>query len=775
MLKLSDNFKKERGKKLLEAIAQDIRDRQPRMHKLTMLRALFYGERDDYIDEPWEGASNLHLPVITEKIEGTVPKLINAFWGTEPIVHVRRVAEDFMPEETNHAELYLNWGLESDIPHMYDTTENWFRNCLLDGVATLKTVWRQKWRKTVDVMQIKRMWDVDEIDHTGEQVRQPRPKTWLDILVEIFGKPDNLSRALVDYDEKESPDESGGVVGGEYEVDFLEDRRQLTAKVHIEDSEFVDEVTVRVFRDSLIQDGPAVDLLEFEDIIVPFRTRDIQSASRVTQQYWLTPDEIKDLVDKGEWDLSEEDLDYLMTRNAVRMEENEENDFLKRQKDHITGEGTRDVADIRIKLPQNYRTYDPNKLLIYEIHIRDDVHGDGSEVDVVYHIPYDLCKIAGVAYLDEISPSGKRPFVTIKYLPISDRWYAYGMADLLYDINLEVNNVLNSVNNAQELINNPFFFYVPAATAVDPQILTGVKPGQGIPIQDPNGVVFPRFAQEPLANLSAMDSLLLFADRMTISPMMAGSPQVRNAPRTAKGTLALLSEGNVRTDVMVTRFQKTGWAELMHLLMGLYQRWTPDEKWYYVTGQEHPRRVRPADIRGRFEYSFTGNTVNTNREVLRGLAQVRYNTIMTHPDMAQDPFARREALRDFLRHWSEGVDIDRLIPKMPGMGAYSHPPMTQKDENQALAMGIPVDVLPTDNDAEHLQEMEKFERTAGFEAMTTDAASIYAMHKRQHVQQLQSKMAQQEMQQAPGQGNNVPEGRMLNEGTDLDALEGGVQ
>lgn len=774
MLKLTDKFKVERGRKLVEAIAQDIRDRQPRMNKLATMRAMFYGERDEYIDEPWEGASNLHLPVITEKIEGMVPKLVNAFWGTEPIVHVRRVAEEFAPEETNHAELYLNWGIESDIPDMYDTTENWFRNCLVDGMATLKTGWRQKWRKTVDVFNVKQMWDPGQIDYTGDEVTEPRPKTIIDIMVELFGKPDNLTRALINYNETDTPED--GFIGGVYEVDFLEARRELSCTVAIEESEFVDEYVVKVYRRSLVHDGPCVELMEFEDLIVPYRSKDIESAARVTHQYWLTITQIEDLVKSGEWDLSDEDMERIRNRRAVRMEENEENDYLKRQKDQVTGEGSRDVRDVRIDLPEEYRTYDSNRILIYEVHIRDDVHGDGEECDVVYHIPYDLQKIAGVAYLDEVSPSGKRPFVTIKYLPISDRWYAYGMTDLLVDIQLEVNNILNTINNAQELINNPFFFYVPASTAVDPQILTGIKPGQGVPIQDPNGVVFPQFAQQPLANLGAMDSLLLFGDRVTVSPMTMGSPQVRNAPRTARGTLALLSEGNVRTDVLVTRFQKTGWAELMHNLMGLYQRWTPDEKWYYVTGQQNPRRVRPADIRGRFEYSFTGNTVNTNREVLRSLAQVRYNTIMTHPDMAQDPFARREALRDFLRHWSEGVDINRLIPQMPGMGAYTHPPMQQRDENQSLARGIPVDVLPTDDDTAHLREMDQFEKSAAFESMSPEATVVYAMHKRQHAQQMQTKMAAQQQQTSPGMGNNVPTGMTQAEGgTDMNALEGGVQ
>jgi hypothetical protein len=216
----------------------------------------------------------------------------------------------------------------------------------------------------------------------------------------------------------------------------------------------------------------------------------------------------------------------------------------------------------------------------------------------------------------------------------------------------------------------------------------------------------------------------------------------------------------------------------MHQVLGLYQEFLPDEKWIYVTGEAgQPRRIRisPAEIRGRYTFTFTGNTVNTNREVLRSLAQVRYNTILTHPDMAQDPRARREALRDFLNHFSEGVDTSRLVPAMPGEGAYQHPPMSQQNENQAMLHGMEVDVLPTDDHASHLQVLEQFQGSSAFETMPQDRVILFAKHHAQHMQFMQQQMQQNQMPVSPGQGNNVPQGMSQAGGTDMDALEGGVQ
>lgn len=174
-------------------------------------------------------------------------------------------------------------------------------------------------------------------------------------------------------------------------------------------------------------------------------------------------------------------------------------------------------------------------------------------------------------------------------------------------------------------------------------------------------------------------------------------------------------------------------------------------------------------------FTFTGNTVNTNREVLRTIAQVRYNTIMTHPDMAQDPVARREALKDLLRHFSEGSDIDRLMPALPGQGAYSHPPMTQDAENMSMLNGLSVDALPTDDHAAHLQTIERFTNSQTFETMAQDRVILFAMHQKQHMEmmQQQSRMGQQPV--SPGMGNNVPTGISQAGGSDLSSLEGGVQ
>lgn len=786
MPNLNADFRMSRGKWLLSEIRQAIRDRRDLDLKLELVRSLYWMDKDPGA-VPWEGASDIHLPVIYEKIETSVPKVVNAFWGTEPIVHVKRVPSEFMPEDTDNAERLINWGIDEDIyPNFYDTSESWFRNALRDGMSTVKCYWIRQWEKTVEVHKIKGMYNEGSMTVDGIEVLEARPKDALEILYEIFGKASDKhgllgwkenKRAKFVVEDEMFPE----LIGRSFDVDFIEERRRLYATVVMKPSEYVDEINVHIYRQILKHDRPCVEVVEHEDLIVPYRTQNLQEADWVAQQYWLSPREVQQRIDEGLFTVTDEQEKRLMSAaGGERQEELEDNDELKEQKDRVIGESVNDsqhgTAADEDGEPDQFTNN--NKLLFFEIYILDDVDGDGEPIEVVYHMSYDLACIVSTEYLSELFPHNRRPFATIKYKSISDRWYGQGMGEILVPIQLEVNTIVNYVNNNQELINNPFFFYVPAATMVDPGIMKGISPGDGIPIGDINGVMFPKFHQEPLANLSAMDTLLLFADRITISPMAAGSSQVRNAPRTARGTLSLLAEGNVQLDNIITRWQRTGWEELMHQLMGLYQDYLPEEKYIYVTGDSGElarKRVLPHEIRGRFMFTFTGNTVNTNREVLRSIAQVRYNTILTHPDMSQDPVARREALKDFLRHFSEGVDITRLVPSMPGQGAYSHPPMQQQSENMSMLHGLPVDALPVDDHAAHLQVMEQFTSSQAFETMAEDRVILFAMHQKQHMEMMQQQARNGQQAVAPGMGNNVPTGMTQNGGTDLGALEGGTQ
>ena len=325
------------------------------------------------------------------------------------------------------------------------------------------------------------------------------------------------------------------------------------------------------------------------------------------------------------------------------------------------------------------------------------------------------------------------------------------------------------MNDAQELINNPFWFSTPLAVPKDKRRTEGMRPGERIEVQDVTQILFPKFQQEPLANLTVVDTLLGYADRMTISPQALGSSNVRNSPRTARGTLALLSEAGIKVDNYITAAQKGGWSELIYQIYALYDAYASDETWKKVTGYDRPRRSKSADLRNRVQFWFKGNTVNTNREVMRGLAQIVYNTLLTNPMYAQDPQALLNVTEFFVNHFVDSGDSKKLLPTQPP--GFTRRAMSPIEENELMASGVPLDVLPGDDHGSHLAGHMQFQGSKRFGDITDAEVAMFAQHVVQHQRLQQMQMQQGAVLPGGTQANNVPQGI----GNDLNVLEGGVK
>jgi hypothetical protein len=101
--------------------------------------------------------------------------------------------------------------------------------------------------------------------------------------------------------------------------------------------------------------------------------------------------------------------------------------------------------------------------------------------------------------------------------------------------------------------------------------------------------------------------------------------------------------------------------------------------------------------------------------------------------------------------------------------------MDQNQENQSMMHGIPLDALPVDDHQAHLSILDRFSSGQFFQTMPEDRVILFAMHKRQHLEMMQQQARTAAQPVAPGMGNNVPSGMTQNGGSDLNALEGGVQ
>lgn len=753
LLQLSEEQRRELGAELCDLIASDEKARSEWNANRLVAQQLYFGTSMRY-DTHWDGASDIHLPLVTEKVDMVLPRIKLAL---SQEIQVERLMQDFDPEETRLQQHYINWARQHEIPDFGNTETNWIKNILIDGLGVMKPYWRQRWRRTVQVQHLKTTAQPGE-RRNGYALNAPQPNTVPDFMDMLFGQGRWMNLQPLS-DRK-------------FRLTIVEDRRRIEGvEVEFAASDLVDEVEARVKRRILVQDCPSVDIVEAEDFIVPYRTQRVQTADRVTHRHYMTPDQIVGMADAlrypddERWVLDDEDRQKLRDRKKAAGEQFEETDerrYVSEARDAISGVYRPDKVD-----RENAR------LQVYEVYLARDFDDDGEPEEVILQIVPLLRKIVFATYLDAVFPHGMRPFVVGRYTQSSSRFYVPGLALFLAAINIEVNTIVNQVNDAQELINNPIFFYNPIGFTVDAKVLEGLRPGQGVPVNDPNSVVFPQWNKAPLANLSAVDSMLMFADRMTVTPLTGGSTQMSNSPRTARGTIALLSESNVKLDMLVESIKEEGVKDLLRQLFGLYANFGSDEKYFWVTGRDKKRRPEMATrqhFAGQFDFILTGTTVNSNPEIRRMVAEKRYAVGSTNPLYGSDPTAFQNLLRDFFAHNDEGANVDLILPKLPGQSGQTHPPMTQESENQAMRLGVPVDVLPTDDDADHLSKMQAFIKTPEYAQLPPHVAAIFAHHGRAHATQLQQKMVaaqnQAQLQNGAGMANNVP--------TDLGDLEGGA-
>jgi len=155
MIFMETEFREARGRALVGLIEQDAWDAAPRYAQIAQTRALYNGTATAMMPLPWQGASNIHIPILQEKTETLVPILTAAFWGVEPVVNVQRSSKEYYEEQTDTVEQAINFFVRKDIPDMFDTFENWQRDMGRDGSGIIKVYWTREDRNVSEFHDIK--------------------------------------------------------------------------------------------------------------------------------------------------------------------------------------------------------------------------------------------------------------------------------------------------------------------------------------------------------------------------------------------------------------------------------------------------------------------------------------------------------------------------------------------------------------------------------------------------------------------------------------------
>ncbi|MBV9448551.1 MAG: hypothetical protein JO345_21915 [Streptosporangiaceae bacterium] len=367
---------------------------------------------------------------------------------------------------------------------------------------------------------------------------------------------------------------------------------------------------------------------------------------------------------------------------------------------------------------------------------------------VVRYLP-DLHMVIGVQDLAELYPTKKkrRPFVESSMVK-DGRYWSEGFAQMLIDLEDELRTNHDQATEAGQLANSPVLGYRPAS-GFNPETFK-VEPGMAIPLDNPATDLM-QIKIQPNVEVAQWKEqcVLAYGEKLTgMSDLQMGRQSDRpNAPRTARQTVALLEEGNVRIS-LDSKVLREDMAEVLAHFWDLEYMFSPEQTFFRVTEEDADGLFEVnnggsiltiEDRDGRYDFRLQFANSVYSREAKKEQALARYQLDLQNPLIAQNPVALWETTR--AAHEALGdPNFDQLVPRPPAPDLSVDP----KEEFVKLLHGEEIHVNPLDNDQLHLirhySDLQKAETDPNKDP---DAIKKLVVHYHEHIAQLQQKKMQQ--------------------------------
>lgn len=516
---------------------------------------------------------------------------------------------------------------------------------------------------------------------------------------------------LVDVVEKQVPD---------IEIDAEGNQTRVIKVVEQEQT-----VTKKLF------DGPAVDIILPEDLLIVGGDGNVHDADVIQHRYYHTRSELYALADQGIFDI---DVVEEILSGGNDSESTDQSSNIKLDRERNSG------------IIQSNTPADNDKFEILETYAKVDVNDDGMDEDIICWVHKNSSKVLRGTYLHRIYKGGQVPFIKIDFLKRQGQTYGMGIPEIIYPLQREIDALHNIRMDYGVLSTMPFGFV--RSTSVNAAQMD-LAPGKLIPLNDPqNDVFFPNLGTRTAFLEGEEANLLAHVERLTaISDINLGRVGGQGAARTATGVSALVSENNANLDIFIKRMQR-GWKQLLRLLFQLLQQRLPADKWIRICGEDgkmYPFRIRKDDIQFNYDFDIDANSVNSNRAITREIAQQTMNLVM-NPLLIQMGITTPENMYEAVKNFLVALDIkdySRYISKPSDMDVFLSP----EQEINRLMRNIEVPVHPAQKHESFLKYAEQiFNNDEWLGTLSTEQAQRIAAQADKHMQMMQAVAAQQAQQ-----------------------------
>jgi len=368
-----------------------------------------------------------------------------------------------------------------------------------------------------------------------------------------------------------------------------------------------------------------------------------------------------------------------------------------------------------------------------------------GKIECIFWVEKNSKTYLGGMPLVNVSRINRRPFVIAQLVRRTNRMYGKGIADFVKELQKEMDSIYNQYLDAGTMTIIPPGVYR-AASGMTPEEIQ-LKPGLWIPLDDVNDAKWIVMPNNVLISYQAIRMLMELIEKISsVGAYQSGQESdIVRTRATARGTLAIIAQGEVRFNTLAKRIQQSLAKILVHILQQYQQNIPPglEQRILGDSGEPiFPEGISPEDIAGNYDVYLGLDSTGGSKILERETAAILYQGMISNPLILSNPAGLWELTADTLRAAGK-LDVERYIGPKPQVP--QEITKTVAEENALIMQGKQVYTKPTDNVMEHLLGHLYFAQSPEGLNLTPEARRLLDLHiletKRQLVQMVSQEIS----------------------------------
>lgn len=474
-------------------------------------------------------------------------------------------------------------------------------------------------------------------------------------------------------------------------------------------------------KEEVIYDGPVLKQVPIEDFyITGYDVESVDSADLIGEASDWTKSELIKMTKLG-----------FFFEDAVR-------EVIKNEPSLPSADRLTDRSYMKSELEDlaglNKETAGLRRYRVIEACCRYDIDGDEIDEDLVVWVERSTGRILRITYVERATPGGFRPYSIKKFINRPGSPYGIGLAECLFGLNNEIDEIHSQRLDYGTIQNLPFGFVRASSGSNKPKPIR-LAPGNLYPVDDPQtDISFPKLNGGTAYGFQEEATVTRYADNISIPPIALGSQAAQGAARTATGAAALLNSVDVQLDIHIRRYQR-GYKRNLMLLDKQITEMLPLGIAVRVLGADGSAILKTFQnrkpMRFNSDYELTGNSTNSNKAIERDTAQ-QLMQMLQNPIALQSGIVTPKNLYNTYKNMLQKFEVHNFKAYITSPEGEDASPYSAKDELSMILAGTEPPVYMQDRHQEKLAFFDAFENSEDFGWFTPEHVEIYRKVRREH-------------------------------------------